>query len=313
MTEKNKKRLILGLLLFITAGLWSCGKGVVEINEKNYQPKIVIEGYLYPHKAVQRLKITRNFPLDTPIRRDELPLAQAVVTLIDLKNTNSYSLAFDPLSKTFFTAKNRPFIEYGNSYQLNVTAHIDGRTLQAQAVTRVPLAGFDIVPEGTSDSLFYLQHDASGNLLKPHITFKISPRTNFYGFSIAALDTLQQNFIFPPSNPFLPLKFGKKQYTERFTNLIYSRDQIFDILPESGQMRRDLEWFHFMFYGRYRVVAYAGDDNMKDYYFTFKMVTEMDGNLHEPVMHIQGDGIGIFGSAIADTLFLKIKRPAGGF
>ena len=41
---------------------------------------------------------------------------------------------------------------------------------------------------------------------------------------------------------------------------------------------------------------------------TYKNVQEFDGNFHEPRINIQGDGIGIFGSAIADTVFLKVKK-----
>ncbi len=62
------------------------------------------------------------------------------------------------------------------------------------------------------------------------------------------------------------------------------------------------------FYGQYRIIAYAGDENMKNYYLTHANVAEMDGNLHEPVFNIDGDGIGIFGSAIADTLYFTVLQ-----
>jgi len=37
-------------------------------------------------------------------------------------------------------------------------------------------------------------------------------------------------------------------------------------------------------------------------------VQEIDGNLHEPAFHIEGDGIGVFGAAVADTAYFEIVR-----
>ena len=37
-------------------------------------------------------------------------------------------------------------------------------------------------------------------------------------------------------------------------------------------------------------------------------VKEIDGNYHEPAFHFEGDGIGVFGSAIADTAYFWILR-----
>ncbi|GEM_PF-362572 len=301
------------LLLLALPWMWmSCGKGVVEISPKNYQPKIVIEGYLYPHHPVGRIKISRNFPLNSKISRAALLLPDARVFITDLGSNRKIGLLYDSREQKYYDPNDQLDVEYGRSYRLEVAATVDGRALQASAVTRVPQKGFAIDRSRTRDSLYYLQKDLSGRDVKPQIFFSTSPGTNFYGFSIVALDTALNNFIFPPENPFLFPKWGVDQVKKNFEKLIQSRDQIFDVLPGNGRMDRILEWFHFMFYGRYRIVAYAGDDNMKDYYFTFKMVMEMDGNLHEPVMHIDGDGIGIFGSAIADTLFFKVKRPPVG-
>ena len=37
-------------------------------------------------------------------------------------------------------------------------------------------------------------------------------------------------------------------------------------------------------------------------------VQEEDGNFHAPVFSIEGDGIGYFGSAIPDTVYLEVTR-----
>ena len=69
-----------------------------------------------------------------------------------------------------------------------------------------------------------------------------------------------------------------------------------------------LDWINIWFYGNYRIIVYACDENFRLYVLTYKNVQEFDGNFHEPRINIDGDGIGIFGSAIADTVYLKVKK-----
>ena len=40
----------------------------------------------------------------------------------------------------------------------------------------------------------------------------------------------------------------------------------------------------------------------------FIEVQEIDGNFHEPVFHIDGDGIGVFGSAVTDTVYFSVTQ-----
>ena len=71
---------------------------------------------------------------------------------------------------------------------------------------------------------------------------------------------------------------------------------------------QDINWLDTWFYGNYRVVMYAGDRNFKDYFITINQLQEMDGNYHEPKMYFEGDGIGIFGSFIADTVTFNLVK-----
>jgi hypothetical protein len=52
--------------------------------------------------------------------------------------------------------------------------------------------------------------------------------------------------------------------------------------------------------------VYAGDNNFKDYVLTVSNVQQPDGNFIEPRMYLTGDGIGIFGSAIRDTVTFNL-------
>lgn len=287
--------------------LYSCGQGTVEVNDQNFEPKIVLEAYIYPGLPVQNIRITRNIPLNTQIQRDALIIDDAAVLLTDLAAERDYDLVFDDNSQAWRYPGTDLQIRNGQSYKLSVSARIDGRDLQASSVTRVPQAGFRIIQEESTDSIGYHEFGPGLRLLKPTITFRRSPGTDFYAFSIVAEEADLKTFIYPPRNPYVFPDWDEKDVEENFYDLIYSSDEIFNASREAGTMSRQLEWFHVMFFGRYRVIAYAGDQNMKDFYLSYRNVYEMDGNLHEPVFHIAGDGIGVFGSAITDTTWFYVR------
>jgi len=67
-----------------------------------------------------------------------------------------------------------------------------------------------------------------------------------------------------------------------------------------------LGWQDFRFYDDYEIIMYAADKNYKDFHITYRNVMELDGNFHEPKFNIEGDGIGVFGSIIADTVRCRV-------
>ncbi len=67
-------------------------------------------------------------------------------------------------------------------------------------------------------------------------------------------------------------------------------------------------WWNVWYYGRHQIVVYAADKNYANFIQTFEEVEEEDGNFHEPVFNFEGDAIGYFGSAIADTVYIEITR-----
>jgi hypothetical protein len=69
-----------------------------------------------------------------------------------------------------------------------------------------------------------------------------------------------------------------------------------------------LGWQDFRFYDDYEIIMYAADKNYKDFFITYQNVVELDGNFHEPKFNIEGDGIGVFGSIIADTVSCRVIR-----
>ncbi len=122
----------------------SCGQGVVEIGQNTYEPKIVIEGYLYPGQPVRNIRITRNIPLNAAADPSSIIVANADVKLTDLQTNKDYQLTFNVQKFSYEYSGNDLRIDYGNSYKLTVNAAIDGKSLSASSVTNVPNAGFKI-------------------------------------------------------------------------------------------------------------------------------------------------------------------------
>jgi len=295
-------------IIFILAGgllIFSCGKTTITIDESTYEPKIVIIGYLYPQTPVTNIKITRNFPIGTIIEKDEVPLSNADVRLTDLTENKTYILLYNDIESYFEYPGDDLIIDYGNSYELNVNAFIDGQNLLASSVTTIPDKGLQINrDESIYGNLFYRQEDETGTVISPRVAYEQSPETSFYLLSISSVEASIESFIY--ENPFGfdiqdALDGGAKienfQYRARWTRPENTGDG-FSVI--------EINWFQIWFYGYYRLLLYAGDQNFYHFYNTHRNVQDIDGNLHEPVFDIDGDGIGVFGSAVVDTLYLNV-------
>ncbi len=198
-------------------------------------------------------------------------------------------------------------IDYGKIYRLDISANIDNSDLLASSTTTVPEKGLEIDRDNSIfGDLFYRETDETGKLITPQVAYKQSENSAFYLLSISALDADIHTFIY--ENPFgLDIndvleqdgKIENFQYRARWTR------------PENqngGFSIMEISWFQIWFYGPYRLVLYAGDENFYHFYNTHRNVQNIDGNLHEPIFHIDGDGIGVFGSAVIDTLSLNILK-----
>jgi hypothetical protein len=80
-----------------------------------------------------------------------------------------------------------------------------------------------------------------------------------------------------------------------------------NVNSKADNINVEIEWINIWFYSKYRVIVYAGDQNFRNFSTTNQELQEMDGNFHAPIVDIKGDGIGVFASAIADTLTFTIK------
>jgi hypothetical protein len=292
-------------LIFITITLIAgCGKGEVNITNASYSPKIVINAYIYGGQKVQDIRISRNVPLNQGIDTTKIILSEAIVSITDLGNNKEYLLTYNPLRYSYEYMGNDFIIEYGKSYKIDVQAIIDGKNLHAISTTTVPLSGLKADKQDLG-IMAYRQTDALGNIEKINVSFRPSDNSAATILSIVSLDASATSFIY---NNYYYLETD----TQKINNALnrYAQNFTYQLGIASGtqDFNIPIDWFTIWFYGRYRVIIYAADKNFYDYFITAKNVMELDGNFHDPRMHIDGDGIGVFGSAVSDTAYFTITR-----
>ncbi len=297
---KNNTGYVLFLIgVLISAG---CGGGTVEIDQ-TFEPKIVIQGYLFPQQRAQ-IKIMRNFPLGTAVDENDIIVNDARATIVDESGT-VHNLTFNVQTQSYEQLGPGLTIDYGKTYTLEVSATIDGDSLSTKSTTTVPLRGFEILEsKSVLDSMLYREKDENNEVKRFDVTFNRSPDIDFYAMSITALDADTSTFVY--DNPYGDLNVD--DVIEDFDDFRYAFNWIQDTPLEAGESNMEVFWFFTWFYGQYQAIIYAGDKNFKDFLVTHDQVKEIDGNYHEPAFHFEGDGIGVFGSAIADTVNFWILR-----
>lgn len=298
-----KYKIIIGLLLIFI--IYSCGESVVEIGQNTYSPKIVIDGLVYPGNKVENIRITRNIPLNTKLEPEQVVLFTADVKIKDLQTGKIYQLFFNQNTLAFEYNGNDLIIDYDKSYKLSVSAYVDGKLLQASSITKTPANGFKIIDsESYIDTIQYLEKDESGNDKQLFVKFSPSFGTQYYAISIVALDAALENFIY--ENPYFEIE--EKDLEKELDRYKYQFKWLQNVNSVSPNIEYKIEWLDTWFYSNYRMIIYAADENYRLFAQTHKNVQEFDGNFHEPRMNIEGDGIGLFGSAIADTVYFKVIK-----
>jgi len=301
ITGENEMYIKALVLLLIALIVLSCGEGKVSVDPNQYEPKIAIEGYLFPHKQVDRIYIWRNFRVDANLTRMNLALPNAEVTITDLQTGDVYPLTYLADSVYFQYPGSDLIIDYGKSYRLDVSATVEGKNLQASSTTTVPNSGLKIVSLNY-DTLKYYQRDANDDIINFNIGIERSPGTNFYLATVLALDADVNTFVY--DNPFT--EQTPEDVAKDLDDYRYNYEWIQDTPTTPGQSSIEIFWFDLWFYSRYEVIIYAADKNYQDFLKTYNDVQEIDGNFHEPLFHIEGDGIGVFASAVIDTVYLNV-------
>jgi len=127
-----------------------------------------------------------------------------------------------------------------------------------------------------------------------------------YIFSMIAESASLKNFIY--ENPYYPNYDSNDVWTD-YNNFRFQLDELSDIDSYSSNVYTFIvEGHDTWFYGPYTVTVYAGDRNLRYYLATAMEVQEMDGNFHEPYPIFDDDGIGVFASAIRETVKFTIIK-----
>lgn len=295
--------------MIVTGSLWifACGKTSVTIDESTYEPKIVIDAVIYPNKPIENIRIKRNFPVGSTISYDNINLPASKVWITHIDKDTTWELSYNWLRESFSYPDSEVTIEYETEYRLDVEADIDGNLLRASSTTLTPGPGFYILADSSiSGSIRYRQKDANGNLIYPRVVFHQAESAEFYLLSLMAQDASPETFIEDNS-------FGIKLEDvlddgATIKDFQYSAMWAKPNPDYKGYGVMEISWRRFWFYGIQRIWLYAGDKNFYHFYRTHQFVQEADGNLHEPIFEIEGDGIGLFGSAVRSVLYFELLQ-----
>jgi hypothetical protein len=289
MKTINIIMLILSSIIFM-----ECGRPGVNINDTAYEPKITVEGYLYCGETIKDFRLTRNFAIGVPIDTSSFyltPSGNNVAITI-----NGIPLNFDQQTSTYFNSQ--VTVDYNKTYTLEVFASIDGKNLHTTSTTTTPQKGFAVL----NNNLGQFTYDGAPIT----VNFKASPGTDFYVFSIVPDTASTSNFIY---NNVLRSNIDSSDVVNNFNEYKF-RDGILDNINSYAgiDFSFTLQAQDIWFYSSYTIIAYAGDTNFKDYFMTAPSVEEFDGNFHEPIQIFNGDGIGVFASAIRYTVKFSINQ-----
>nr|HPN38113.1 hypothetical protein [Melioribacteraceae bacterium] len=237
------KKLSVVFILFALV-LTGCGDPAIEVDDSQYQPKIVIEGYLFAGETVKEIKIARNFKIGERVTIEGLRLDpvnnNVTVTLNDIP------LLFDPTTKSFYN--NNILVDYNKTYTIKVSAVINGVSVNTQSSTTTPAIGFKLINKDLGNIKY--------NSEEGKFYYYSSPGTTFYALSFLPDSASTQNFIY--DNPLFP-GLKPKDVQDNMNSYFYQGIFITDINSyQTTPFDYTIQPFDAWFYSKYRVIAYAG-------------------------------------------------------
>ena len=286
---KYMKYIITMTVMFMA---FACGDPEVNFDDVTYQPKIVVESIISPGEKMDGILLMRNFAIETNVDSNEVYLDP------DLNNVtasiNGKALLYDDITRSYYLDENAA---YDADYTLQVSAVIDDELLECSSTTHTPSPGFELV----ENNLGTLQYRVDEVVFH----YYPSPGTDTYAFSIRPEGATLDNFIY--DNPYFSIE--RDDLEDDFNDYLYEYNMVINVNSYSTDpIEYEVIGFDTWFYTPYTLIAYAADKNYKDYLITADNVQEPDGNFIQPTFHFEGDGIGIFGSAIRDTLRFELVK-----
>ena len=184
------------LFLFLCLIFYSCGEGIVEVENISYEPRITVEGLLFPGKKVERIRVFKNFKIDQNVNifNALLDPRQTTVSITDEQNGNAYDLSLHipdsvaDINGYWFEYQGSDLqIRHGNSYTINVESEYAGERLWTRSTTTVPQEGFAI-NSLNYNSLKFAQEKENGDLEVFEVNIQRSPGITYYLATVKPLD-----------------------------------------------------------------------------------------------------------------------------
>jgi len=302
------------LLILPALLLSACGKGVVDVTRESYEPKIVVEGLLIAGQPVGKIHLTRNFPVDADLRHtpliDDVEATTAVIT--EVESGTAHALYFvapqddgpHVLKDYYWTTGDPGFIiKHGQSYRLDISMPIEGQPLTASAVTHVPGPGLALASLNT-DTLPYRAVDEDNEIRHFKLQIDRVPGIDLYMTTLVCHHAVMDSLIM--DNPYEEIDADEAE--EDMEEYGFEVQWIQNTPQTAGRSPITIYWYQLYFYGDYTLTVHAVDRNYARFIQTFDNVQEMDGNFHEAYIHLDGDGIGYFGSASIVTQEITVTH-----
>ena len=294
------KNLLILLLLLI-----ACGDPELDLDEIIYQPKIVVDAYLIVGQSVENIFIKRNYPVTGPESTNQFYITNATVRITDvaLSVTSTLTYTGNPIF-SYSDDGTLGQVKANTLYRIDVEAVIDGKQLITSSETLTPANGFTILDK-TEITKKYPVNTNERNNNRFEINFNLINGATTYIAVIKPLTANKETFINYPRNVYLESEIDKNDYLDEVGDI--ESVAVLDIKNDLSDYSKDVEWDRFNFVSRYRIILYAADQNYKDYFFTADENKSDDGDYSQPIFHFTGDGIGVFGSASADTVYFNVN------
>jgi hypothetical protein len=284
--------------------LLSCGEPTVDLNSNLYKPLIVVDSYLIVGQKVENIFIKRNFNIAS-VNADNRYIDNATVSITDLSNNQKSTLIYQTAQKSYSDQTNTlGLVKEKTAYRIDVEATIDGKTLSTSSTTNTPSNGFCIINKSDQMKKYPVSNDDRYSN-RFAIDFTLSNDATSYIFIFKALDTKPSSYIRFPRNVYLAAEVSDADFIYEVGEISHLAIQ--NLNSDISSYNKKIEWSNFNFVSRYRVMVLAVDKNYKDYFYTVNDIQDIDGSFVHPQFHFEGDGIGIFGSAVADTIFFEVS------
>lgn len=302
----NVLRFNAALLICLAWFAWGCDT----VDPTDFEPEVVVEGYLEAGRRLPDLRLSRTVPLNATYDTEETGIRGAVVKIRLLDAAGGIEEEYDYRNSDanvgmYFPAtgwNDTPIVQPLRSYELYIEA--PGVPTPITSRTLVPDTFF--VAGVSADSVEYRS--------SRQLTFELSPtqypgRQNVYLITTVALDASEHTLTPFAEGLLTGSDFTFDDIRERTAPLL--NESNFD-KTEDGLVSIRFPWIGIYFYGRNEILVSAIDENLHDFVRSQSVQqrgsTLPPGEIPNVLEHVEG-GRGIFGSYARAKVTVFVSRP----